>query len=103
MTCFLAYCVFVTKQRFMEVFFIKYRKVLLFASIFMLLYFFYEIYCGIESINSSKTGEGIGTLVNACVALFVSVYFFINVRKATRAFKEENAAAERYRDNNPEL
>lgn len=30
----------ITKQSFMEVFFIKYRKMLLFGSVFMLLYFF---------------------------------------------------------------
>ncbi|SHN01435.1 hypothetical protein [Mucilaginibacter sp. OK098] len=84
----------------MEVFFIKYRKMLLFGSVFMLLYFFYEMYKGIESINSSNKGEGIGTLADACIALFVSVYFFINVRKAKRAFKEENAAAETNSDTN---
>lgn len=78
----------------MEVFFIKYRKMLLFGSIFMLFYFLYEMYKGIESINSRSAGQGIGTLVNACISLFVSVYFFINVRKANRAFREENAAAE---------
>ena len=77
----------------MEVFFIKYRKMLLFGGVFMLLYFFYEMYKGIECINSSNTGQGVGTLVNACISLFVSVYFFINVRKANKAFKDENTAA----------
>jgi hypothetical protein len=68
----------------------------------MFLYFFYEMYRVIESISSSNIGESIGTLVNACISLFVSVYFFINVRKANAAFREENAAAESNRDNNPE-
>jgi len=86
----------------MEVFFIKYRKMLLFASVFMLLYFFYEVYKGIEIISIGGKGEGIGTIVNACISLFVSVYFFLNVRKANRAFKEENAAAETNSDNHPE-
>lgn len=74
---------------------------LLFASVFMLLYFFYEVFEGIESINSSGTGAGIGTLIDACISLFVSVYFFINVRKANRAFKEKNAALETNSGNSP--
>ena len=78
----------------MEVFFIKYRTILLFASVFMFLYFFYEVYNGITSINSNKRGEGIGTLVDACISLFVAVYFFINVRKANKKLKEENAVTE---------
>ena len=78
----------------MDVFFIKYRKMLLFGSYFMFLYFLYEVYKGIEMINSGKAGEGSGTLVDACISLAVSVYFFTNVRKANKAFKEENAARE---------
>jgi hypothetical protein len=84
----------------MEVFFYKYRKILLAASVFSFLYFFYEVYKGIESINSSNKGEGIGTLVDACISLFVAVYFFVNVRKANRAFQKESAAAET--NNSPE-
>jgi hypothetical protein len=76
----------------MEVFFIRYRKRLLFGSAFMFLYFFYDLYKGIESINSSNAAEGIGMLIEACLALFVSVYFFINVRKANKQFEEENTA-----------
>ncbi len=86
----------------MEVFFIKYRKILLFGSVFMLLYFFYEIYRGIVSINSGKTGGGIGTLIDAGISLFISIYFFINVRKANRTLKEEKAAAAINSDINPE-
>ena len=84
----------------MEVFFIRYRKSLLFGSVFMLLYFFYEMYKGIIGINSGKTGEGVGTLIDAFISLFVSVYFFINVRKANRTAKEENAGVEINSDTN---
>jgi hypothetical protein len=78
----------------MEVFFIKYRKILLFASVFMFLYFFYEIYDGIQNINLNNKSAGIGTLIDACISLFVAVYFFINVRKANKTFNEENAVRE---------
>jgi len=87
----------------MEGFFYKYRKILFAASVFSFLYFFYEMYNGIKSINSSNTGKGIGTLIDACISLFLSVYFFINVRKAKRAFQEENAAAETNSDNSLEV
>lgn len=60
------------------------------------------MYKGIESINSSKKGEGIGTLIDACISLFVSIYFFINVRKASRTLKEANTVAEPNSDKNPE-
>lgn len=86
----------------MEVFFIKYRKLLLFASVFMFLYFFYEIYRGVMNINSGEPGRGIGTLIDAGISLFLSVYFFINVRKANRTLKEEKAAAETNSDIDPE-
>ncbi len=76
----------------MEVFFIRRRKMLLFGSFFMLFYFFYQMYGGIESINAN-TGKGIGMLMDASISLFVSIYFFINVRKANKKFREENAAA----------
>jgi hypothetical protein len=72
---------------------------LLFGSVFMFLYFFYEVYKGIEIINIGGKGEGVGTLIDACISLFVSIYFFINVRKANRAFKEENTAAGTNTDN----
>ena len=85
----------------MEVFFIRYRKMLLFGSIFMFLYFFYEIYRVIESIGSSKISESVGALVDASISLFVSVYFFINVRKANATVREQNAA-ETNSDNYPE-
>ena len=75
----------------MEVFFIRYRKMLLSGSAFMLLYFFYEMYRGIERISS--TGEGIGILIDAGIALFVSIYFFINVRKANKVFNSKNTAS----------
>ncbi|HVW98205.1 MAG TPA: hypothetical protein VHA56_19710 [Mucilaginibacter sp.] len=78
----------------MDVFFFKYRKMLLFASTFMFFYFLYEVYEGIEMIGAGATGQGVGTLINACITLFVSVYFFINIRKAKRASKEENASAD---------
>jgi len=78
----------------MEVFFIRNRKILLFGSLFMLCCVFYEIYRGIELIHSNHVGQGSGALLTACVYLLVSVYFFIRVRNANRAFKEENAAAE---------
>lgn len=73
----------------MEVFFIKYRKMLLFGSVFMFLYFSYEVYRAIGIISSGGKGQGIGALIDACITLFVSIYFFVNVRKANRAFKEE--------------
>lgn len=76
----------------MEVFFIRNRKILLFGSVFMLFYFFYQVYQGFELFNSNHIGGGTGTFVEASISLFVSVYFFINVRKANRAFKEENGA-----------
>jgi hypothetical protein len=60
----------------------------------MFIYFFYEIYKGIEIIRSNQTGGGIGTFVNAAITLFVSIYLFINVRKANKQFKEETAARE---------
>lgn len=69
----------------MGVFFVKYRTILLVASVFMFLYFLFEVYKGIENINSGHKGEGMGTLVNAPICLFVAVYLFINVRKANRA------------------
>ncbi|MCR8561354.1 hypothetical protein KXD93_27120 [Mucilaginibacter sp. BJC16-A38] len=78
----------------MEVFFIRYRKILLFGSAFMLLYFFYEMYKGIASISSSNTAGGIGTLVDAGISLFLSIYFFVNVRKAKSAVNKENAASD---------
>jgi hypothetical protein len=87
----------------MAVFFIRYRKILLLGSGYLFLYFFYEMYRGIESINSNNGGKSIGTLIDACIALFVSAYFFINVRKANRASQEENAAAETNSGNSPEV
>jgi hypothetical protein len=78
----------------MEVYFIRYRKLLLAGSIFMFFYFFFEIYTGIEIIRSNQTGRGIGTFVDAGITLFVSIYLFINVRKANKQFKEETAARE---------
>jgi len=87
----------------MDVFFIKYRKILLAASVFMFFYFFYEMYNGIESINSSDTGKGIGTLIDACISLFCSIYFFTNVRKANKKFKEENLARDQNNDGSSEL
>ena len=76
---------------------------LLLISAFMFLYFFYEMYEGVESVSSSKKGVGTGTIIDACISLFLSVYFFINVRKANRAFNEENAAAETNSNNRPEV
>ena len=67
---------------------------LLFGSAFTLLYFVYEIYEGIEIINSGRKGEGVGTFVDAGIFLFVSVYLIINVRKANTAVKKENAERE---------
>jgi len=93
----------------MEVFFIKYRKILLAASVFMFFCFFYEMYDGIESFTSSgtgntgKVGEGIGTLINAGISLFCSIYFFTNVRKANEKFKEENLARDQNSDRTIEL
>jgi hypothetical protein len=86
----------------MEVFFYKYRKILIAASVFSFLYFFYELYMGIESINSNNTGKGTGTLIDACISLFLAVYFFVNVRKVKRDFKAESAAAETKTDNGRE-
>ncbi len=85
----------------MEVFFIRHRKLLLFGSFVTFLYSFYEMYNGIILVISSHKGEGIGTLVDACISLFVSIYLFINVRKANRTFREENSL-ETNTDNNPE-
>lgn len=79
----------------MPSFFVKYRKISLAASIYMFLYFLYEVYDGIESITSTdKTykAEGIGTLINACFCLFVAAAIFISVRKANKKVKEENPA-----------
>jgi hypothetical protein len=76
----------------MEVFFYRYRKILFAGSFFSFFYFFYQVYGSIELVNLSRTGEGIGTLINAFISLFVSIYLFINVRKATKAFKEEATA-----------
>ncbi len=67
---------------------------LLFGSVFMLFYFFYEVYRGTEIIKTGGKGEGIGTFIDACISLFVSVYFFINVRKANRAIKKEDVFGE---------
>jgi hypothetical protein len=75
----------------MEVFFTRYRKILFIASIYMFLYFLYEMYRGVGIIRLSKTGEGIGTLVDAVISLFVAVYFFINVRKANKALNDKSA------------
>jgi len=84
----------------MEVFFIRYRKILLVASVFMFLYFFYEMYKGINSISLGKRGEGIGTIIDAGISLFVSIYFFVNIRKANLVIKQENAPAEARSDIN---
>jgi len=73
----------------MELFFIKYRKILLAASIFMFLYFSYDVFRGVTFISDGLSGRGIGALVNACVSLFVSIYFFVNVLKANKKYKEE--------------
>jgi hypothetical protein len=78
----------------MQVFFIRYRKSLLFGSVFLFLYSCYETYRGVEKINSSDTGAGMGILVDACVCLLVSIYLFTNVRNANKTFREENTAAE---------
>lgn len=80
----------------MSTFFVKYRKISLAASIYMFLYFLYEVYDGIESITSTdKTykAEGIGTLINACFSLFVASVIFIYVRKANKLVKEENVSS----------
>ncbi|MDN3580786.1 hypothetical protein [Mucilaginibacter flavus] len=77
----------------MPLFFIKYRKILFAASIYMFLYAFYEIYKGIEgaiSVDKAYKAEGVGTFINACLSLFVAVYLFINVRKANKAVKNEH-------------
>ena len=87
----------------MEVFFIKYRKILLAASVYMLLYFFYEVYRAIGMIDLNRTGEGVGDLVDSGVTLFVAIYFFINVRKANLKVKEENAARDLKGNNSDEL
>jgi hypothetical protein len=68
----------------------------------MLLYFLYEVYMAIETMNSSNIGKSIGTLVDACISLFVAVYLFINVRKANITFREKEATSESNNSNQPE-
>ena len=64
---------------------------LLFGSAFMLLNFFYQIYKALNFVSSGSTAQGIGTFVDAGISIFVSIYFFINVRSANKKFDEENA------------
>jgi uncharacterized membrane protein (DUF2068 family) len=83
----------------MEVFFIKYRKLLIVSCIFLLIYLPFEIYRSITTFGSN-TGQAIGILLNAClVFLFVPIYMLIKVHKASREFKEENAAIDSNNDN----
>ncbi len=78
----------------MNPFLYKNRKLFLAISIFSFFYFFFEVYEGIQRINDGKKGEGIGTIADALIFLFLAIFFFINVRKATAAFKENNSKIE---------
>jgi len=64
--------------------FIKYRKLLLFASIYLFFYALYEIYGGIEAISENKNGKGTGIIVDAAIALSASIYIFIMIRRANK-------------------
>lgn len=77
----------------MEIYFVKYRKIVLIASVYMFLYFFYEMYKGVAGINSGSKGEGTGTIINSCISLFVAIYFLVMVRKANKKIKEESTVA----------
>ena len=76
----------------MDVFYIKYRVLLTLLCVIALMYIPYELYSGVECFYSNKTGEGIGALISSVIALFAPVYLLVNVRKANKKFKEENAA-----------
>ena len=68
----------------MEVFFVKYRVLIIVLSVIVLLYFPVELYNAIECFDSNKTGQGVGTLINAAITLFVAVYLIISVRRANK-------------------
>jgi hypothetical protein len=89
--CFFGILRSITKQSSMEVFFIRYRVLVTVLSVLALLYFPYELYSVVECFYSNKTGEGIGTLIDSAIALFAPVYLLVNVRRANKKFKDENA------------
>jgi hypothetical protein len=75
----------------MEVFFIKYRKLLIALCVILLVYLPFEVYSGIENFNSGHTGRGIGVLLNAGITfLLVPLYLLVTTGKAYRKFKEGN-------------
>lgn len=68
----------------MEVFFVKYRVLVIVLSVITLIYFPVELYNAIEYFSTNKIGAGVGTLINSAITLFVAVYLIINVRRANK-------------------
>jgi hypothetical protein len=70
--------------------FTKYRKLFIFASIYLFLYSFYEIYRGIEIYSANTKGQATGIIIDACISLFLAVFVIIKIRLANKKLKAEN-------------
>ncbi len=55
----------------MELFFIRYRKLLIVLCVVLLIYLPFEVYSGIENFNSGHTGQGIGVILNAGITFYL--------------------------------
>ncbi len=72
-----------------QVFFYRYRKLLMVLAVLALFYPPLEIYKAINHLSDGHTGEAVGSIADAVILLCVSVYMIAQVRRAIKLQKQE--------------